>query len=70
MEKACEIVIPSPSPVILNEVKNLISSLRVNSAKNLVFSSKDCYVAPLFALRVVDNDNFKRIAQFNFNDSG
>ena len=31
-------VIISPSPVILNEVKNLAFPLRINSVKNLVFT--------------------------------
>ena len=50
MDEAFRIVIPNPSlTVILSKAKNLFS-LRTGSVRNLVFSERDCHVAPLPAM--------------------
>ena len=54
MDEAFGIVIPSPSlTVILSKAKNLFVSLRTSSVRNLVFSERDCHVAPLLAMTVL-----------------
>ena len=53
MDEAFRIVIPNPSHVILSGAKNLVFPLRVNSVRNLVFSERDCHVAPLLAMTVL-----------------
>jgi hypothetical protein len=50
MYKPFRIVIPNPSPVIPNAVRNLILLLRINSVRDLVLSERDCHVAPLLAM--------------------
>jgi len=54
MDEAFRIVIPNPSlPVILSKAKNLFVSLRTGSVRNLVFSGRDCHVAPLLTMTVL-----------------
>jgi hypothetical protein len=54
MDKAFRIVIPNPSlTVILSKAKNLFISLRTGSVRNLVFSERDCHVAPLHAPLII-----------------
>ncbi len=50
MEKTFRLVIPNSSPVIPSEARNLVFCLRINSARNLVFSGKDYHVASLLAM--------------------
>ncbi len=72
MDEAFRIVIPNPSlTVILSKAKNLFISLRTGSVRNLVFSERDCHVAPLLApvdnyIYGASNDSLKRIAQFRY----
>jgi hypothetical protein len=53
MNKAFRIVIPSPSFAIPSRARNLVFCFRVNSVRNLVFSKRDCHVAPLLAMTVL-----------------
>lgn len=51
MDKTFCTVIPNPSlNVILSEAKNLAVLLRAGSVRNLVFSERDCHVAPLLTM--------------------